>query len=209
MAVHYWYPLYAYARRAGRGPEEAADLTQDFFAWLLEGNLLTAAAPERGRFRALLVTVFKNHLGMEVRRRQSVKRGGRARIVPLDLAQGEDRYGAEPASVASADRLFERRWALDLIERALNALEAEVNSRGRPMLFTELKGSLLDDSWQTVRAETAAQLGMSEGALKTAVHRLRQRFRALVRAEIAATVLNHEEVEDELRHIRMVLGGGC
>jgi RNA polymerase sigma factor (sigma-70 family) len=208
MAAHYWYPLYAYARRAGRDPEEAADLTQEFFAWLLEGNLLAVAAPERGRFRALLVTAFKNHLGMEARRRQSIKRGGRERIVPLDLALGEDRYRTEPANVASPDRLFERRWALDLIERALTTLEAEVNARGRPTLFARLKGSLLADRPETVHAETAAQLGMSESALKTAVYRMRQRFRSLVRMEIAATLLDPAELDDELRYIRTVLAGG-
>lgn len=209
LAAHYWYPLYTFARRTGRDREQAADLTQSFFPWLLESDLPAVAAPERGRFRSLLLTAFKHHLGREARRERSLKRGGVESPVPLDAAFAEHRYCAEPSDLASPDKLYERRWALDLIQRALDRLEAEVSVRGRPALFAQLKATLLDDGSEATHAELAARLGMSEGAVKAAVHRLRQRFRALVRDEVAATVQRAEDVDDELRHIQAILSGGC
>lgn len=207
VAGKYWYPLYACARRTGLNPDEAADLTQEFFAWMIESALPAAATPERGRFRSLLLTAFKNRLGMGLRRQKSLKRGGGRSPISLDAPFAEERYRAEPADLASPDRLFERRWTLDLIQRALDRLEAEVNARRQPALFARLKATLLDGCSESRYDELAVRLGMSEGAVKAAVHRLRERFRALVREEVADAVPDAGEIEEELRRIRTVLSG--
>lgn len=231
LAANYWYPLYAYARRSGLGPEDAADRTQDFFAWLIESDLPATATPARGRFCSLLLTAFKHRLGMEARRGRSLKRGGGRTPVPLDSLLAEERYRLEPADPASPDKLSERRWGLDLIQRALDRLESEVNARGKPALFHELKAALLERPPQTGAplapanpkadsvvgqvsrlagenagyAGLAARLGMTEGAVKAAAHRLRLRFRALVREEVAATLPTDGNLDDELHFLQAIL----
>jgi RNA polymerase sigma-70 factor (ECF subfamily) len=197
----YWYPLYAYVRRHGRGAEEAQDLTQAFFAELLEKEYLQDADRERGKFRAFLLTAFKHFLSKERDRASALKRGGGRATLSLDLPAGERRYRLEPADQATPETLFERRWALTLLDQVLARLRQEYAGSGKGPLFEQLKGFLAGEKGPEPYAQLAREFGMTEGAFKVAVHRVRRRYRELLRAEIAQTVDSPEEVDDELRHL--------
>jgi DNA-directed RNA polymerase specialized sigma24 family protein len=207
LCQSYWYPLYAYARRQGRSPQDAQDLTQGFFALLLEKAYLNAVAREKGRFRSFLLVAFKRFLAKEWDRDHAQKRGcGRAAIV-LDTEFAERRYLGEGTVGLPPDRLYEHRWALTLLERGLARLRGEYNGAGRAAEFELLKGWLAASRGEIPYAQVAAALGVSEGAARVAVHRLRKRFREIFRAEIAATVATGEEVDDEVRYLLGVLSG--
>jgi RNA polymerase sigma-70 factor (ECF subfamily) len=204
----YWYPLYAFVRRQGRDADEADDLTQSFFARLIEKRWLAAATPEKGRFRTFLLTALSHFLANEWVREHRLKRGGGHRFVALDAATAEERYLLEPAETATPEVLFERRWALTVLENAFAALEAESRATGRHELFHALRPHLSGDPDAATFAATAPGLGLSEGALKVAAHRLRRRYGELVRAEIGRTVDDDPATVDlELRHLREVLRG--
>lgn len=201
----YWYPLYAYVRRQGRSPHDAQDLTQEFFARLIAKDWLGAVARERGRFRSFLLAAMKHFLANEWDRAQAQKRGGGAECFSIDETTAEGRYLHEPADIASPEKLFEQRWASALLDQVLARLREEMTAGGKAAQFDVLKGCLAGEKPQ--HAALAAQLGMSEGAVKVAVHRLRDRYRALIRAEIAQTVADPAEVDDELRHLFAALAG--
>lgn len=203
LCAAYWYPLYAFVRRGGKSPHDAQDLTQGFFARLLEKNWLDAVDQSRGRFRSWLLAAMKHFLANEWDKSRARKRGGGHALIPLDAEDAESRYAHEPADTATADKLFDRRWALTLLDQVLARLRAEFIAVGKVKHFDGLKGALTGE--KTPYAETAVQLGMSEGAVKVAVHRLRERYRDLIRAEIAETVGTPAEVDDELRHLLSAL----
>ena len=203
----YWYPLYAFARRMGQSPHDAEDTVQGFFAICLEKNYLAAAEQAKGRFRSFLLLALKRFLAKERDKSRACKRGGGQRPIALDGLSAEQRYALEPAEQFSADRLFERRWALTLLEKVLSRLREELAAAGRLGAFEQLKEFLLADGRGTPYKELAAQLGTSEGAVKVGVHRLRQRYRELLEEEIANTVASPEEVEEERRYLLAVLSG--
>ena len=205
LCTAYWYPLYTFVRRSGKSPHDAQDLTQEFFARLLEKNWLDDVDRSRGRFRSWLLAAMKHFLFNEWDRSRAQKRGGGATPIPLDAVSAESRYAHEPAdtATATAEVLFDRRWTLTLLDRVLARLRAEFSTAGKAALFDALKPSLTGE--KSPYADLAAQLGMSEGAVKTAVHRLRTRYRDLIRTEIAETVETPAEVDDELRHLLAAL----
>ena len=196
----YWYPLYVYARRKGHAAEDAADLVQGFFASLLERRAVARADRERGRFRSFLLASLDHYLANEWRRATAQKRGGGAVLVGLDFDDGERRYGLEPSHHLTPDRVYERRWALTLIDAAMGRLRAEYQARDRGDLFATLAG-LISGERDEAYAGVAGRLGMSEGAVKVAVHRLRKRCRELLREEVAQTVAGEAQVDDELGHL--------
>jgi RNA polymerase sigma-70 factor (ECF subfamily) len=202
----YWYPLYAYVRRKGYPREQAEDLTQGFFSDGLGRDFLRGADPARGRFRSFLLTCFENYLRNEHQRQMRVKRGGRVAIVSIDAGDAETRYRREPAHVATAERLYDRRWALTVLDRTLDRLEREMAERGKGPLYERLKPALLGDSDAVGYARVASELGMTEGAVKVAAHRLRERLGALIREEIAATVADPAAIDDEIRDLFSALG---
>jgi RNA polymerase sigma-70 factor (ECF subfamily) len=197
----YWYPLYAYARRQGCGPEDAEDLTQEFFARLLAHRDLESVRREKGRFRSYLMVSLKHFLINEWKRNRTGKRGGRHIFIPLDQALAEDFYSREPADTQTAEKIFERRWATTTLEHILILLEKEYAASGRARQYGCLKGFLSDEKNPRTQSEIAVELGISEGAVKQAVHRMRQRYRELLREQIAHTVAAAGDVEDELRHL--------
>lgn len=203
----YWYPLYAFARRMGQSPHDAEDSVQGFFAICLEKNYLAAAEQAKGRFRSFLLLALKRFLAKERDKSRARKRGGGQRPIALDGLSAEQRYALEPAEQLSADILFERRWALTLLEQVLSRLREELAAAGRLGAFGQLKEFLLAGGRGTSYKELAAQLGTSEGAVKVGVHRLRQRYRELLEEEIANTVTSPKEVEEERRYLLAVLSG--
>jgi len=207
LCASYWYPLYAYVRRRGYGPEDAQDLTQEFFARLLEQRWLGQADRERGRFRTFLLSAMSHFLANEWDKASAKKRGGGVQIVPIQLDTAETRYGQEPADSFTPDQAYERRWAVTLLDRVLTHLQQEYVKEGKTELFESLKPSLLGEGEHQPYAELALRLGLSEGTLKVAVHRLRKRYRQLLRAEIANTVASPSEVEEEMHHLFKVLAG--
>ena len=199
LCAAYWYPLYAFIRRRGHDPDAAADLVQGLFAHLLERKAFAAADPDRGRFRTFLLAVSRNFIADRDAERRAKKRGGGHGVVSLDALNAENRYGAEPVDDVTPERLFERAWALAMLERALGALRAEYQHSGKGPLFEHLEPSLAGGSGVERFAVTAEALNMSEGAVNVAAHRLRRRYRELVRDEIATTVDDPCEIDDELR----------
>jgi RNA polymerase sigma factor (sigma-70 family) len=197
----YWYPLYAFVRRKGRPADEAFDLTQEFVFRLLERNYLRAADPSRGKFRTFLLTVLERFLVDEWRRETSQKRGGGSTILSLSLLDAESRYLLEPVDTLTAERIYERRWAVTLLEQAIQRLEKEYATAGKGALFARLKPLLAGEPGENPYVQIAAQLSMKEGAVKTAMHRLRRRFAAILRAEIAETVLDPADIEEEVQHL--------
>jgi RNA polymerase sigma factor (sigma-70 family) len=195
----YWYPLYAFVRYRGYSSDEAQDLTQSFFARIIETGGLASADPELGRFRSYLLGAMKHFLANEWHRARAQKRGGGATFLELDALDPEARYTLEPARSADPDAGFDREWARETTARAMERLRTESEARGKGELFEGLRGSLTGD--EPARSETAARLGMTEGAVKVAVHRLRQRYRELLRAEIAETVTDPSDVDGEMRHL--------
>jgi RNA polymerase sigma-70 factor (ECF subfamily) len=195
----YWYPVYAYVRRCGHSADDAGDLTQAFFARLIERAGIAGAEQDKGKFRSYLLAACRHFLSNEHDRNTARKRGGGGTIATLDLADAEVRYAAEPADERTPERLFERRWALTLLNDVLSRLHAEYVAANQGALFECLKSTLTDEAGPLVRL--AAQLGMSEGAIKVAAHRLRRRYRERLRAAIAETVLAPEEVDAEIRDL--------
>jgi RNA polymerase sigma factor (sigma-70 family) len=202
----YWYPLYSFVRRQGYSPHDAEDLTQAFFAQLLEKRGLKRVDPEQGRFRTFLLASLKNFLANDWDRAHALKRGGGRTIVSLAEECAESRYQLEPSNAMTPDRCFERQWAMTLLDQVLDALREEYHAEDKGDLFEELKAVFIGQPG--AYAVMAARLQRSEGAIKTAVHRLRRRYRELMRARIAETVGEGEgDVEDELRHLLAVLSG--
>ncbi|MHC4550997.1 MAG: RNA polymerase sigma factor [Planctomycetota bacterium] len=195
----YWYPLYAFVRYRGYSSHDAQDLTQSFFVRILETGGFATADPERGRFRSYLLGAMKHFLANEWHRARALKRGGGVTFLDLDALDPEARYARAPARSTDPEAGFDREWAQESIARALEKLRAESEARGRGERFEALKGSLMGE--EPARSETAARLGMTEGAVKVAVHRLRKRYRELLRAEIAETVSDPSDVDDEMRHL--------
>ncbi len=197
----YWYPLYAYVRRRGHSPHDAQDLTQSFFARLLEHQSLTDADPARGRFRSFLLSALNHFLINEWEKTRTQKRGGGVPLLSLDLAAAEQRFDLEPADPATPGQIFEKQWALTLLHQVLNQLETEYRQAGKGELFTALQQTLAGRSESQPYAELARRLHQSEGAVKVAVHRLRQRYRHLIRAEIARTLDPSADLDEEMRHL--------
>jgi len=203
LCENYWYPLYAWLRRRGHSADEAQDLTQEFFVRVLEGRYLDRADPDKGRFRSFILTSLKFFVADEGDRQRARKRGGGA-LVPLEFSSGEERYQREPAHDETPERIFERRWALSVLDRVVEKLREEFVRHGRPEHFEQLKVFLLGKSDAPYTA-LALKMKTSEGALKVAIHRLRKRYRDLFRQEIADTVADPAEVESELRFLAGVL----
>jgi RNA polymerase sigma factor (sigma-70 family) len=201
----YWYPLYAFVRRHGRGPEDAQDLTQAFFAHLLENHALATVDPAKGMFRSFLLASLRNFMANERDRAQTQKRGSGQAHLRLDAASAETRYGLEPADHASPDRVFERNWVLALLEQVLERLRAEQAAAGKGAQFEQLRDCLVDSPDAPRYAALAGPTGLHEEAVRTAVSRLRRRYRELLREEIAQTVSSLSEIEEEVRHLFAVL----
>ncbi len=197
----YWFPLYAYVRRRGHEVEEARDLTQGFFAVLLEKNYVADADMSRGRFRTFLLASLGHYLANEWNRAQTKKRGGGMTHFSLDALDAENRYRLEPADESSPERYYDRRWAEAVLATVLAQLRREFEDTGRGQRFDDLKGHLLGDSEAVPYEELAARMGIGLTGVRSVVHRLRKRFAALVRSEIAQTVTSRAEVEDEIRHL--------
>jgi RNA polymerase sigma-70 factor (ECF subfamily) len=201
----YWWPLYGFVRRQGYSPEEAQDLTQGFFALLLERKDLDAVRREKGRLRSYLLASLKNFISKAHRREMTIKRGEGRALVPLDQLLARERADLEPADALSAERIYERRWALTLLEQVLARLGEEYRASGSAALFEQLKQVLTDEPGKPSQAKIAEKLNMNENAVKQAFYRLRQRYGLLLREEIAHTVAVSDDVEDELRHFIAVL----
>jgi len=201
----YWYPLYAFVRRSGYSPEDAEDLTQEFFARLLEHNWIAHADRHRGRFRSFLLMAIKRFLAKEWDKAKALKRGGQIRFVPLEFEAAETRYCGEPAHTHTPEQLFEKQWALTLLETVLRQLREEYAAEGRGGLFEALEPCLVGKRESQPYAGLAVRLGMKEEAVKMAVSRLRERYRKRLREEIGHTVAAAEEVDEELRHLFRVL----
>jgi RNA polymerase sigma-70 factor (ECF subfamily) len=197
----YWYPLYAYVRRRGHEAHEAEDLTQEFFLGLLAKDFLAGVDRRKGKFRAFLLAALKHFLANQRDRRQTHKRGGRQVVISLDGLKAERRYQLEPAHNLTPEKLFERQWAIAVLDQVLLRLQTEFAAEGKQAIFGRLKCFLTAGGRSGCYAEVAAELGMTEGAVKTAVHRLRRRYRELLRDEIAQTVAGPEEIDDEIRHL--------
>jgi RNA polymerase sigma factor (sigma-70 family) len=196
LCRQYWYPLYAYVRRCGHGAQEAEDLTQEFFARLLARNYLHHVDRGKGKFRSFLLAGLKHFLANEWDRARAQKRGGGERLVPLNA---ETRYEKEAAHALTPDRLFDRQWALTLLDQVLTRLREESVAENKTAQFDELKIFLTAGKGAISYADAAARIGTTEGAAKVAVHRLRKRYRKLLRDEIAQTVNDPAQVEEEIR----------
>ena len=196
-----WYPLYAYVRRQGHAPADAQDLVQEFFARLLERNYLRLADRKRGRFRTFLLTSLQHFLINEWHKTNRAKRGGGRHPISLDAEKTETRFLAEPADDRSPDKAFDRRWATVLLDRVLDQLQTEYATNERGQVFAELRSSLTGEDNESSYAEIGRRLGMSEGNVKLTVHRLRRRYRELMRKEISQTVDDPELIDVEIREL--------
>jgi len=203
----YWYPLYAYARRRGHSAHDAADLVQGFFGRVIAKQVLRGLEPGVGRFRSFLLTCFNRFISDERDRAERLKRGGGQEIISFDAYSAEERYGLEPVDLRDPEKIFERRWALTVLDQVLERLKAELEVENKSRLFEHLQALVMGEAGDARQTTIAARLGLSEGALAVAVHRLRQRYRRLLRQEIAHTVTGADEVEEELRHLLAVLRG--
>lgn len=201
----YWYPLYVYLRRRGYRAEDAEDLTQEFFARLLHSRFFAAASQERGRFRSYLLTALNHFLADEWDRGRAQKRGGDQIFVPLEVENAETAYRLEPADDLTPEKVYQQRWAKTLLANVLEQLRREYESQAKGELFEGIKDCLTKARAAVSYPALAGQFNMSEGALRVAVHRLRQRYREVLRAEIAHTVGEPGEVEEELRYLLRVL----
>jgi len=201
----YWRPIYSFVRRQGIGPEEAEDLTQGFFAQLLVRRKFSALRKEKGRLRSFLLGALKYFVADEQRRAMAIKRGKGQRLIPLEELRADERIEMEPSDPMTAEMIYERRWALTVLERVLSRLKDEYVAAGNAALFDSLKQLLPDEPGSPSQAEIAAQLSMTENALRQAFYRFRQRYQLLLREEIAHTVATPGDIEDELRHLIAVL----
>jgi len=207
LCRNYWLPIYAFVRRQGHSPHDAQDLTQGFFARLLGKNFLSGVDRSKGKFRSFLLGALKHFLANEWDRAGAQKRGGAYTFIPIDAASAETSCWIEPSDNSSADKVFERRWALALLDQVLRRLREEYVRLGKEELFEQLKPVLTETSRAVRYADIAVRLGSSEGAVKVAVHRLRRRYRELLRAEIAETVASEAEIDDEIRSLFAALTG--
>ncbi len=203
----YWYPLYVYVRSSGHTPENAQDLTQEFFARLLAKHYLTAVRPEAGKFRWFLQAAVKRFLINERERASAAKRGGTSPHIPFDGQKAEERYRLDAADQRTPDKLFDRAWATNLIQATYQRLEEEYALESKGRLFERLRVFLSGDRADLTCAEAGAELGMTEGAVKVAVHRLRRRYRDLLREQVAQTVHTAADLEEELRNLRAAFSG--
>jgi RNA polymerase sigma-70 factor (ECF subfamily) len=201
----YWLPLFAFVRRQGHDPESASDLTQAYFTTLIEKGFLKAVEPSAGRFRSFLLTSLKHFLSHERDREQALKRGGGAHTFSLDAQAAEETLGPEPADHLTPEQIFERQWALTVLDRSLERLRMDSVKAGSETQFEILKPCLTGESSRGAYGDAAAELGMSEGAVRTAVHRLRKRFGAALRAEVRETVADPSEADDEIRYLLSVI----
>jgi DNA-directed RNA polymerase specialized sigma24 family protein len=206
LCATYWYPLYAFIRRQGASPHEAEDLTQGFFQRFLERNGLARVRPAAGKFRSFLLVCLKNFLANERERAHAQRRGGGRPLLTLNAEEAETRYCLEPADPLTPEKEFERRWAFAVIERTIQELRREYFGEDKQALFEQLQGFLPGGQGVTSRAELAARRGVTVGAIDVAIHRLRQRFGVLLREQVARTVSNENEVEDEIRYLISVVG---
>ena len=202
----YWYPLYAYVRQRGHSPHDAEDLTQEFFARLLEKNPLGRLTPSGGKFRSFLLTALRHFLVDEWKKARRQRRGS-GQVISLDALEAEARFAREPADTLTPERQFEQNWALVLLDSVYGQLQREYEAEGRGGLFAELKSTLTGSPSSVPYAELAARLGIAENTVKTSVHRLRKRYRELLRAEVAQTVADPAEVDEELRCLFRALAG--
>ncbi len=202
----YWYPLYAYVRRLGHNPQDAEDLTQDFFARLHGKDYLRAADREKGRFRTFLLVALKCFLANDWRRAHAQKRGGFATVVSIDHELAESRFAAEPGHQLQPDVQFDRQWAGTLLERTVSRLRQEYATTGRAVLFEHLQNCLAQEPSALPYAAVATRLDLTEAAVKVAMHRLRVRYREILREEIADTLATSGDVEEELRYLFSVFG---
>lgn len=200
----YWYSLYAYVRREGYNGPDAQDLTQEFFARLLAKNYLGQVAPQKGKFRSFLLAALRHFLSDQRDRDRALKRGGGAECFSLDAQSAEERYRLEPVERMDAEKIYERRWAMTLLEQALTRLRSEALAAGKAEQFESLRGFVAGEN-DVSCSEAAATLGLSESAVKSVVHRLRQRYRELVREEIAHTVTDPAEIDTEIRYLIAVV----
>ena len=203
----YWYPLYAYVRRRGHGPEDAEDLTQGFFANLLEKKALRGVEPDIVKFRSFLLALMKNFLANDWDRKHAAKRGGTHLEVSWDDESAEARYLREPSHDATPEKLFEQSWALTVIDAVSQQLRDEYTASGKAELFAALQNQLIGAEDADSYAQLALQLGMKEGAVRMAVMRMRRHFKSLLRAEIAQTIADPAELEEELRHLVAAIAG--
>lgn len=203
----YWYPLYAFARRRGMAAEDANDATQGFFCRMLERDFLELADPQRGRFRSFLLTVFKRFLSADFARQNTQKRGGDALTFSFDAVDAERRYALEPADPWTPEALFERRWALTLLDEVLNRLEEEYEKKGRGAFFAACRNLLTSPSRDIQYDALAETLAMQPGALRVAVHRLRERYREMLKATVAETLTDPGDADAELKCLLAALRG--
>lgn len=201
----YWRPIYSFVQRQGTAPDEAEDVTQAFFADLIEHKSLTAVRREKGRFRSYLLGALKYFVADERRRAMAIKRGKGQRPIPLEELGLDERLQTEPTDPVTAEQIFERRWASTVLERVLGLLKDEYIAAGNAALFDSLKQLLPDEPGSPTQADIAGQLGMTANAVRQAFHRFRQRYQSLLREEIAHTVATPGDVEDELRHLIAVV----
>jgi RNA polymerase sigma factor (sigma-70 family) len=201
----YWYPLYAFLRQQGKSPEDAEDLTQAFFAHLMEKDALKNVVPERGRFRSFLLSSLKHFVTDIWKKEHALKRGGHARLIELDADVAEDRYRYEPVERFDPEKLFERRWAMTVLDEVLARLENEYSLKGKKDLFSRIQPFLLDKKTDLPQAKIAEELGMKEATLNTEVFRLRQRYRELFREEISNTMTTSGDVEAEMRDLFAII----
>lgn len=201
----YWYPLYAFIRRSGYPHEDAEDLAQEFFARLLARDWLAQVDRSKGRFRSFLLAALKHFLANELDKARSLKRGGALQFISLDGTTAETRYQLEPAHLDTPERIFERRWAIELLDKALAQLQQEHAQEGKEIVFDALKNCLAGSRESIPYAELAPRLGVTVGALKVMVHRFRQRYRSVLREEVSCTVVDPGQIEDEMRHLLEVL----
>jgi RNA polymerase sigma-70 factor (ECF subfamily) len=203
----YWYPLYAFVRRSGHSPPDAEDLTQEFFARLLQHNWIAHADRHKGRFRSFLLMAMKRFLAKEWDKVRTLKRGGQVRFVPLHLDTAETRYTREPADTRTPEQVYEKQWALTLLESVLHLLREDYARDGKGALFHALEPCLIGSRDTKPYAALAAELGLTEGAARVAVCRLRERYRECLKEEIGHTVASPAEVDEELRHLFAALAG--
>lgn len=204
----YWYPLYAFARRHGCSPADAQDMTQEFFARLLKGNWVAQADQQRGRFRTFLLTAMKHFMANEWHKARAQKRSARQPVISLDDTSAEIQYRSEPASGSTPEALFDRGWALSLLRRVLDQLEAEYRGEGKQAWMEAMRPALSMESGSINYSQIAEKLRVTENAARVAVHRLRQRYRQIIRQAVAATVSSRNEVDEELRYLFEVLANG-
>jgi RNA polymerase sigma-70 factor (ECF subfamily) len=203
----YWYPLYVYVRRRGHGPEDAQDLTQEFFARFLQKNSVAAADPAKGRFRSYLLGALKHFLADERDRAQAKKRGGGQTMLSWEQDRAEARYRQEPTDDLSPDKVFDRRWALTVLQQATARLRQEYQAVGQLGLFEGLKTFVTASGAAPSYLQAAARLGLTESAVRSAIYRLRRRYHALIREEVAQTVGDPLQLEEEIRHLMSVFSG--